>query len=202
MSRFQDHDTGTLVGISFDTPFRAQEFLIAATGLAASNKLLLKDAVVIVKNAEGEVTVRETIDPSLGRSAWSGAVWAGLFGLILGGPVGWVAGIAVGAGGGALGSHLIDLGISDDWVGWFRNSVQPGTATVALLVDEVDRNALVSEAARFSGAELVYSNFEEHTLERIRDALGEPVTGQGGPTGATGRTDPSPSSGQAISPET
>jgi uncharacterized membrane protein len=163
----------TLVGVSFENIFRAQEFLTAANGLAAAGRLKLKDAVTVVKNEDGRTVVQETIDPPVGRSALSGAMWAGLFGLFLGGPVGWLAGLAVGAGAGAATAKIIDLGISDEWVAWFREAVKPGTATVALLVEDLDRNALVAEAGRFSGAELVYANLDDHTLDRIRGALGE-----------------------------
>jgi len=162
----------TLVGISFPDIFRAQEFLTAATGLAAKGAFQLKDAVLVVKGADGKTHVKETVDPELGRTALSGALWAGLFGLVLGGPVGWAAGLAVGAGAGAVTAKVVDLGISDEWVGWFREAVQPDTATVALLVEDLDRNALVAETSRFTGAELVYANLDEHTLDRIKDALG------------------------------
>ena len=161
----------TLVGISFPDIFRAQEFMTAATGLAAHGSLKLKDAVLVVKDADGKTHVKETIDPEPGRSALSGALWAGLFGLVLGGPVGWAAGLAVGAGAGVVTAKVVDLGISDEWVGWFRAAVQPDTATVALLAEDLDRNALVAEASRFTGAELVYANLDEHTLDRIKDAL-------------------------------
>ena len=133
----------TLVGISFADIFRAQEFLTAATGLAAKGRLKLKDAVLVVKDADGKTHVKETVDPELGRTAMSGALWASLFGLVLGGPVGWAAGLAVGAGAGAVTAKVVDLGISDEWVSWFREAVQPDTATVALLIEDLDRNALV-----------------------------------------------------------
>ncbi|MEO6627554.1 MAG: DUF1269 domain-containing protein [Aquihabitans sp.] len=173
MADSKQHASGTLVGISFEDAFRAQEFLLAITGLAAKKKLVLKDAVTIVKDEEGKVVVRETIDPQPGRAALSGAVWAGLFGLILGGPVGWVAGAAIGASTGAVAANVVDLGISDDWVAWFRDAVRPGTATLALLVDDVNRDALVAETARFTGAELIYSSLDDFTIERVREALGE-----------------------------
>lgn len=161
----------TLVGISFPDIYRAQEFMTAASGLAAKQRLQLKDAVLVVKDADGHTHVKETIDPEPGRSALSGALWAGLFGLVLGGPVGWLGGLAVGAGAGAVTAKVVDLGISDEWVGWFREAVQPDTATVALLVEDLDRDALVAEAARFTGAELVYANLDDLTLDRIRGAL-------------------------------
>ncbi len=177
MNRSDKDDTPqTLVGVSFESVFRAQEFLIAVNGLSAGGRLKLKDAVTVVKDGSGRTVVHETIDPPPGRTALSGAVWAGLFGLILGGPVGWIAGMAVGAGAGAATAKVIDLGISDEWVDWFRDAVQPGSAMVALLVEELDRNALVAEAARFTGAELVYANLDDTTIDRIRVALGQLAT--------------------------
>jgi len=103
----------TLVGVSFGDAFRAQEFLTAATRLAANQRLRLLDAVFVTKNDSGHTTVRETVDPTPGRSALSGALWAGLFGLILGGPVGWAIGAGVGAGTGAVAARVIDHGVSD-----------------------------------------------------------------------------------------
>lgn len=161
----------TLVGVSFETLFRAQEFLLAARGLAANGRMKLVDAVMVLKADDGKTTVHETTDIGPGRAALTGAMWAGLLGLVLGGPVGWVAGLAVGAGTGAVTAKVVDVGIPDEWVDWFRKAVQPGTATVALLVEDLDREALLTEARRFTGAELLYGNLDETTLERLRAAF-------------------------------
>lgn len=168
-----DADAEVLVGISFPDVFRAQEFLTAATRMAARGELTLKDAVTVVKDAEGKTVVHETVDLEPAQTALSGALWAGLVGLLLGGPVGWVAGMAVGAGAGAATAKIVDLGLADEWVAWFREVVQPETATVAVLATAVDHNALVEEAGRFTGAELVYTNLDSDTMSRIRRALGE-----------------------------
>lgn len=162
-----------LVGVSFADSFRAQEFLTAAARLAANGRLRLVDAVVVTKNDEGNTVVRETTDPQPARTALSGAVWAGIFGLMLGGPVGWLAGAAIGAGAGVVTARVVDLGIPDEWVTWFREAVQPGTVTVALLVTDLNRDALVEEASRFAGATLVYANLESNAIDRIKAALGE-----------------------------
>ena len=129
--------------------------------------------------------VQETTDPQPKQAALGGAMWAGLFGLLLGGPVGLLAGSALGAGAGAVTAQIVDIGISDEWVAWFREAVQPGTATVALLVTDLDRDALVAEARRFSGAHLVYANLDQSTLDRITEGLG----GTPGP----GPSEPAPS---------
>ena len=161
----------TLVGISFPDIFRAQEFLTAVTRLKANQSLVLEDAVIVVKDDDGKTVVRETIDPQPGRSAMSGGMWTGLFGLLLGGPVGWAAGAAIGAGAGALTAKIVDLGISDEWVAWFREAVKPGTATVAVLASEIIEDDLVAEVHRFAGAELVYANFDEAMMARLSGAL-------------------------------
>ncbi len=161
----------TLVGISFPDLFRAQEFLTALQGMAARKQLVLEDAVLVTKDDDGKTVVRETIDPQPGRSAMSGGMWTGLFGLVLGGPVGWVAGAAIGAGAGALTAKLVDLGISDDWVAWFRDAVKPGTATIAVLASEIIEDSLVAEVHRFAGADLVYANFDDDMMGRLKGAL-------------------------------
>jgi uncharacterized membrane protein len=162
-----------LVGLSFDDEFRAREFLTAAQRLESKDRLVLEDAVIVTRSAEGKTVVKETTDIQPKSAAFSGAVWAGLFGLILGGPVGWLAGTAIGAGAGATTAKLVDIGIPDDWVHWFRDAVRPGQTTLALLVRDLDRNALVEEAGRFTGAELVYANLDDDTLDRVSEALSE-----------------------------
>jgi uncharacterized membrane protein len=163
----------TLVGVSFDTVFRAQEFLLAVRGLAAAGRLKLVDVVMVLKDDSGKAHVHETTDAGPARSALSGAMWTGLLGLLLGGPIGWAAGLAVGAGAGAVRAKIVDIGIPDEWVEWFRQAVQPGTATVALLVEDLDRDALVEEATRFTGADLLYANLDASTLARLHDAFGD-----------------------------
>ena len=188
----------TLVGISFGDTYRAQEFLTATVRLASQDRLKLIDAVFVTKDDAGRTVVRETTDPGPGRSALSGALWAGLFGLILGGPVGWAVGTGVGAGTGAVAAKVIDHGVSDEWVAWFRDAVASGTTTLALLVERLDTAALVDELARFSGAELLYANLDPLWLDRMRTALGgaaDPTAGAapaGEPsTGAAPEDDPS-----------
>jgi uncharacterized membrane protein len=173
MVRNTEHAPETIVGISFEDVFRAQEFLTAATRLAAHGDFKIIDAVIVVKDADGKAHVRETTDLQPGRSAMSGALWTGLFGLLLGGPIGWVAGVAVGAGAGAVAAKVVDIGVSDEWVAWFREAVQPDTATIVLLVTKLDRDALITEAKRFTGAELVYANLDASTIERLKEALGD-----------------------------
>jgi uncharacterized membrane protein len=167
------HDT--IVGISFDDPFRAQELMTAAFRLASKGDLQILDAVTIVKDDQGKTTARETIDPSPVQSALSGGLWAGFVGLLLGGPVGWIAGAAIGAGAGVARAKIVDLGVPDEWVAWFREAVQPGTVTLILLLGRFDREAVFAELGRFGGGHLVHANLEPDAVARIRLALEDTV---------------------------
>jgi uncharacterized membrane protein len=160
-----------LVGISFEDPFRAREYLSAISRLASRGELQLVDAVIVAKSAGGRTMVEETTDPQPVRAAASGAVWAGLFGLMLGGPVGWLAGAAVGAGVGAVTAKVVDHGIPDEWVDWFKQAIEHDTTTVAILATDLSLEALVTEASRFVGATLLYANLDPAAVERLTAAL-------------------------------
>ena len=146
-----DPDAPVIIGVAFDTATRAQEYLLAMAGLRNAGKLDLKDAVVVGKNDDGKVSVTETLDPTPGRAAASGAMWTGLLGLIVGGPIGWLAGLGVGAGIGAVTAKVVDIGIPDEWVGWFKQAVAEGTTAVVILAEHVHVRELAAEAKRFRG---------------------------------------------------
>jgi uncharacterized membrane protein len=128
---------------------------------------------MVTKESDGRTRVKETVDLQPGRAALSGAVWTGLLGLIIGGPVGWVAGLGMGAGAGVIAAKVVDVGVPDEWVNWFRTAVEPGTFTVVVLADEVKIDELVAETERFGGAHLVYANMDVYAIRRLEIALGE-----------------------------
>ena len=141
-----DDEQQILVAISFPDQFRASEFLTASARLAHDGHLRVRDAVFIAKDAEGKTHVKETTDPQAGPTALTTGMWAGLFGLLLGGPVGLLIGGGIGAAGGAAAAKVVDLGIPDEWVHWLREAVAPGTTTLALLVTHVDVEAVARGA--------------------------------------------------------
>jgi uncharacterized membrane protein len=190
--RSRDDDAPlTLVGVEFSDIFRAQEFLTATSRLASNGRLRLRDAVFVAADADGKTVVRETTDPTPGRSALGGAMWASLFGLLLGGPIGWIGGLAIGAGTGAVTAKVVDLGIPDEWVAWFKKAVDPERVILALLVSNVDFDALTTEARRFAGADLVYANLDPSALAQLDAAFATDHSGDE-------PTDPSEPADQAL----
>jgi hypothetical protein len=68
--------------------------------------------------------------------------------------------------------------------------MQTGTTTLALLVEDLDQAALVSELERFTGATLVYANVDADWIDRMRVALGEATSVT--PSAPTAPSDESP----------
>jgi uncharacterized membrane protein len=169
---FEGEDPLTILGISFRDVYRCQEFLSAMTRMSSNRELRLKDAVVVTKKDDGATVIRETVDLQAGRTALSGAMWTGLLGLLVGGPVGWLAGLGIGAATGAITAKVVDLGVPDEWVDWFRAAVAPGTFTVVVLAEDVDVEALIAEAMRFEG-HLVHANMAPDAIRRLEHALGD-----------------------------
>jgi len=165
----------TLFGLSFDSVSRAQQFMLAIKGLADDHKLRLVDAVLVVKDDNGKVRVTETIDPQPGRSAVSGAMWTGLLGLIVAGPVGWIAGLGLGAGVGATAAKVIDLGIPDEWVAWFKDAVRPETATVLVLASDIDQRALRAEVDRFPNVRVVHTTIRTAAFAELKSEFDDPA---------------------------
>lgn len=166
-----DPGAPVIIGVSFDSPLKAQEYLLAMTRLRGDGVLELKDAVTVTKRDDGKVAVTETIDPTPGGAALSGGVWLGLLGLFVGGPVGWLAGIGIGAGVGAATAKVVDLGIPDEWVDWFKEVVEPGISAVVILADHVHVHALAAEARRFRGAQLLYTTMSSTAIDQLDAAF-------------------------------
>ena len=168
-----------LAAISFNDDLRAVEFMTAATRLARDGRLALHDAVFVVKNEEGKTYVKETKDLQPSSTAIGAALWSGLFGLLLGGPVGMLVAGGIGAGAGAVTAKVVDIGVTDDFVDQLREMVAPGTTTVAVLADDVDVDAVLAELHRFEGARYVAGNLSLDAIQAVRDALGDPAATSG-----------------------
>jgi uncharacterized membrane protein len=160
-----------LFGISFEDVFRAEEFLLVLRGMASHGNLKLSDAVIVYKADDDSVRVRETTDLQPAGTAVKGALWTGLLGLLIAGPLGWIAGLGIGAGAGAITAKVVDIGIPDEWVEWFKDAVRPHTSTVIALASEVDLTKLYQEAQRFAGAELVHTTLRPGASADLAAAL-------------------------------
>ena len=165
------NDPRKLIVLGFDSPLKAQEALLAATRLQTEGDILLHDAVFVTKDEDGSTRVTETVDETPGDAALNGSFWGMLFGTLLAGPVGTVVGGAVSAGASALMAKLIDIGVSDATVKKLRETIQPGTTALALLMSHIHAEKLVAELHRFAGATLVATDLPEEAVTAVKAAL-------------------------------
>jgi uncharacterized membrane protein len=183
-----------LAAISFPDELRAVELMTAMTRLARAEQVRIRDAVFVIKRDDGKTYVRETTDMQTAQTALGTGLWSGLFGLILGGPVGMLVAGGIGAGAGALTAKLVDIGVSDEFVDQLRELVQPGTTTLCILADHIDNDAVLAELSRFEGARYVAGNLPLAGIKRVREALGDPAPTTGAdlppPTPVTGDAPP------------
>lgn len=170
-----------LLVISFEDPLRAQEYLLAVSGLQSRDDIQLHDAVLISRDEDGRSHVRETTDVTPGQAGVGAGVWGLLLGTLFGGPIGGLIVGAASAGGGALFAKLVDSGVKDETIKKLRETVPPGRTAVALLVSHVSVADLQRELARFPNAELIETDLPDAAVSAVQNALAEanrePFTG-------------------------
>ena len=101
-----------LVVLGLDSPAKAEEVFDLAGDLAKQELLQLQDAAYAYRDAKGKVRIHQAVSLT-GAGAASGALWGTLIGMLFLMPV---AGLAIGAGTGALAGKLADVGINDDTI--------------------------------------------------------------------------------------
>ncbi|BCJ31862.1 DUF1269 domain-containing protein [Actinocatenispora sera] len=105
----------------------------------------IADAAIVEARADGTVKLHQ-LRSSTGRGATGGALWGGLIGLLFFAPL---FGMAVGAAGGALSGKLADTGVDDAFMRDVGSKLQPGTAALFLLVDQITEDKVVAAMAPY-----------------------------------------------------
>jgi uncharacterized membrane protein len=127
--------------------------------------LAVKEAAVLVRNADGELEIKES------HHVAKGAVVGGLTGAVIGliaGPVGWVA--VGGAAIGALANRLRDTGFPDERLKQIGEELTPGTSA---LVAIVEHRWVVEVAQRLREKEADVAT--EAVRADVAQQLGEPA---------------------------
>jgi uncharacterized membrane protein len=155
-----------LVVLGVDNRDDAERLFDLAGDLARQELLQLEDAAYAYRDDKGKVRIHQAISLT-GAGAASGALWGTLIGLIFLMPV---AGLAVGAGTGALAGKLADVGINDDTIKQIGSQLEQGRAAVFLLARSatVDR---VIEAIKPFNPTVIQTNLTRDREEELVRAL-------------------------------
>jgi uncharacterized membrane protein len=157
-----------LLVIEFPTEAKAEEVRSMLLGMQKEYLIELGDAVVAVKQPDGNVKLNQIMQP-VKTGALSGALWGSLIGLIFMMPL---AGAAVGAASGALGGKLTDLGINDAFMRDAAKTLQSGNAALFLLIRKMTTDKVLA-ALKGSGGTVLRSSFDETKEEKLREALAD-----------------------------
>lgn len=151
--------TGIAV-VTFQDTEGAGKLLDMLKDLEKQKLVELDDAVVVVKDANGQVKVKETADLTKAKGAAKGATLGLVIGLMVGGPIG---GVLLGAAGGALLSRKVDLGIPQGKIDLLVGEMVDGSS--ALFVQGTSKREGVMRAA------MLQTNGTLHELELTEQAV-------------------------------
>jgi uncharacterized membrane protein len=129
----------TFIAILCDSEPRAYECLHALEQLHKDGTISLYERLVIERDAEGEISTKQTSERPLRRTG-IGALLGALVGLF-GGPAGVILGVAVGGLAGAL-DESVRWTLSDEYVANIGKSMGPNTFGVLAEVHEKTTGAI------------------------------------------------------------
>jgi uncharacterized membrane protein len=155
-----------LVVIAFPSEAKAEEVRQKILELQKDYLIELGDAAIAVKQPDGSVRLNQLINTTAAGAA-SGTLWGTLIGLIFLMPL---AGAALGAASGALGGWLTDVGVDDKFMKEVAETLQPGNATLFLLVRKLTTDKVL-EDLKGVGGKVLRTSFDHTKEEALRAAL-------------------------------
>jgi uncharacterized membrane protein len=118
-----------LIVLTFNDTEQAGQVFEAIKGAQSTGRVKIDDAAVIVKDESGKVEVKNQVETSVK----TGAVGGGLLGLLLAGVFFPLAGIAIGAVGGALVGKSLDKGVDQKFVKDVTETLKPASSALFVI---------------------------------------------------------------------
>jgi uncharacterized membrane protein len=156
----------TLVVIDYESEVKAEEVRLALLKMQRDYLIDLEDAVVVVRDENGKVKLRQLYNLTVAGMA-SGGFWGALIGLIFLNPL---FGFAIGAAAGAISGALRDVGIDDNFMKQLGQTLKPGTAALFVLIRRMTPDKVLEEIQKFGGT-LIKTNLSNENEAKLREAL-------------------------------
>jgi uncharacterized membrane protein len=156
----------TLVVIGYESEVKAEEVRIALLKMQKDYLIDLADAVVVVRDANGKVKLRQLYNLTAAGAA-SGGFWGSLVGLMFLNPL---FGLAIGASAGAISGALRDVGIDDGVMKKLAETLKPGTAALCVLIRQMTADKVVEEIKPFGGT-VIQTSLSHEDEAKLRTAL-------------------------------
>ena len=157
-----------LIVIAYGNTQTGFEALESAERMDRLELLRLVDAAVIVKDQQGTVKIKQTLEH---RKTGTAAAWGGFWGLLLGllflSPLFWaVIGALLGA---LIGKHQ-DLGIDNTFIKEVGDSLEPENSALCMLLMEKASDKVIGELSEFGGT-VFQTSLSEENEKKLRQAL-------------------------------
>lgn len=157
-----------LIVIAYETEQQGSEALEVVQRLQRLEALRLVDAAVVVKDQQGEIKIKQTLEH---RNTGTVAAWGGFWGLLIGllflSPI--LLGV-VGALVGAVIGKTQDLGIDNKFIKEVGDSLEPGNSALCMLVLEAKQDEVIDELRQMGGT-VFQTSLSTESEEKLRQAL-------------------------------
>jgi len=159
----------TLVVVSYDNVYKAEEVRMTLRKMQKDYLIDLEDAVVAVKDDAGKVKLHQAINLTA-AGALSGGFWGALIGMIFMMPL---LGAAVGASAGAASGALTDVGIDDKFMKELAASMNAGSSVLFVLAHNATPDKVLDEL-RGTGGKVIKTSLTHEDEAKLQAALSAP----------------------------
>ena len=136
-----------LVVLTFEDTEQAGQVFLALRKVQGAGNLKIDDAAVVVKLETGKVEIKNQLDTGVKK----GAIGGGVLGLLLAGIFFPLAGLALGALGGALVGKALDMGIDQKFVKEVTETLKPGSSALFVIGSGSNPDAVAAALRPFKG---------------------------------------------------
>ncbi len=154
-----------LYAIGYDDLGTAMRVREEVMGLQKQHLIDLADAVV-VENKDGKIKLHQAQSTAAAGAA-GGALGGGVIGLLFLSPL---LGMAIGAGFGALGGSMADIGVEDNFMREVGQQLEPGHAALFLLVRDMTEDKVIPQLAPYGG-KLIRSSLSSEAEDRLKEMV-------------------------------
>src|SRR5262245_673607 len=154
----------TFVVIDYENEVKAEEVRLTLLKMQKQHLIDLADAVVVVRDQNGTVRLRQMYNLTA-AGAVTGGFWGALIGLVFLNPL---FGFALGAAAGAVSGALSDVGIDDNFMADLGKTLKPGTAALCVLIRQMTPDKVVEEIQQFGGT-LIKTNLCHENEAKLRE---------------------------------
>lgn len=169
-----------LVCIAFKDPSTGDRVLNELRAMESEYVLDLEDAVIVVRDQDGKVHLKQCVDVFGGATKHGvalGVLWGGLMGLLFMNPLaGLLGSLAGGAGAGAITNAaneyglLSDYGIPDQFIKDLGSTIKRGSSAIFLLIRSADQAKLLAGFSRYEGT-ILKTSLSGEQEEKLRAVL-------------------------------